>query len=262
MTQCTLKTKDGFPVPLRGVELSGDVFGGHAHIVVRKRFRNDEPHSVEAVYTFPLPSDGTLAGFSMECDGRTIEGVVMERDAAFAAYDDALVDGHGAALADEERANVFTASVGNLLPGEETRIEMRYIQRLLAADGALRLMIPTLVAPRYVPSGSRGPRPDRTACGTADPPPPSPTPTGSRRRSATRPTASRSPCASTSAPAPASTARRTLSSSPATAPVPPSLSPTRAAPSIAIWSSSARARRASRSAAPPSTATGTKESSR
>ena len=166
---CRLETKSGESIPLRGVEVAGDVLGGHAHIAVRQRYQNTEARPVEAIYTFPLPSDGTLVGFSMACDGRTIEGVVKEREAAFRDYDDAVLEGHGAALVEQERPNVFTASVGNLLPGEETVIEVRYIQRLHADEGALRVMIPTLVAPRYVP-GAGTPAPSgRTAHGTADP---------------------------------------------------------------------------------------------
>src|SRR6185369_12076557 len=65
-----------------------------------------------------------------------------------------------------ERKNVFTASVGNLLPDEETIIEVVYVQRLTADEGSLRLMIPTLVAPRYMPGTPAG---NRTGHGVADP---------------------------------------------------------------------------------------------
>ncbi|HKA90003.1 MAG TPA: VIT domain-containing protein, partial [Haliangiales bacterium] len=161
-----LKTLSGEAIPLRGVEVVGDVFGGHAHIRVRQRYQNAEKKPVEAVYTFPLPSDGTLVGFTMTCDGRTIEGVVKEREEAFRAYDDAVLEGHGAALVEQERPNVFTASVGNLLPGEETLIEVAYVQRVQADEGALRVMIPTVVAPRYIPGVPTG---GRTAHGAVDP---------------------------------------------------------------------------------------------
>src|SRR5579862_9777510 len=104
----------------------------------------------------------------MTCNGREIAGVVKEREEAFAAYDDAITAGHGAALVEQERPNVFTASVGNLLPGEETIIEIEYLERVQADEGALRLMIPTLVAPRYIPGGA-SPSIDRTAHGWANP---------------------------------------------------------------------------------------------
>jgi Ca-activated chloride channel family protein len=149
-----------------GVSISGEVFGAQARLVVRQRYRNKEAKPIEAIYTFPLPSDAVLVGFAMECDGRRLEGEVKEREEAFQTYDDALSAGHGAALLDQERRNVFTASVGNLLPGEETVIEATYVQRLGADEGALRLMIPTLVAPRYIPGAKAG---DRTGHGAADP---------------------------------------------------------------------------------------------
>ncbi|HLM72703.1 MAG TPA: VIT domain-containing protein, partial [Polyangiaceae bacterium] len=161
-----LVSPEGHPVPLMGVAISGEVFGAQARILVRQRYRNREARPIEAIYTFPLPSDAVLVDFAMECEGRRLEGEVKEREEAFQAYDDAISSGHGAALLDQERRNVFTASVGNLLPGEETVIEVTYVQKLGADEGALRLMIPTLVAPRYIPGTPGG---DRTGHGEADP---------------------------------------------------------------------------------------------
>jgi Ca-activated chloride channel homolog len=164
--KCGLFTRDGAQVPLQGVEVSGELLGGHARVRVTQRYRNDEKKPVEAVYTFPLPSDATLSAFSMTCAGRRVAGVVKEREAAFRAYDDAITEGHGAALLDQERPNVFTAQVGNLLPGEETLVEVEYLQTLTAEEGSVRWMLPTLVAPRYIPGPVQG---DRTGHGSAAP---------------------------------------------------------------------------------------------
>lgn len=164
--QSGLFTTEGARVPLQGVEVTGELLGGHARVRVRQRYRNDERRPVEAIYTFPLPSDGTLSAFSMTCAGRRVEGVVKEREEAFQTYDDAVAAGHGAALVDQERANVFTAQVGNLLPGEETVVEVEFLQAVTAEEGSVRWMLPTLVAPRYIPGTPTG---DRTAHGHADP---------------------------------------------------------------------------------------------
>lgn len=161
-----LRTTQGAPVPLEGVEVIGEILGGHARVVVKQRWRNTESRPIEAVYVFPLPSDGTLSGFAMTCAGRRLQGVVKEREQAFRDYDDALLAGHGAALLEQERRNVFTASVGNLLPGEETTTEVEYLQRLAVDEGAVRFMLPTVVAPRYIPGTPSG---DRTSGGVADP---------------------------------------------------------------------------------------------
>lgn len=161
-----MRTLAGGEIPLQGVEVTGEILGGHARVVVRQRWRNVEAKPVEAVYVFPLPTDGTLSGFAMTCDGRRLEGVVKERSQAFREYDDALVGGHGAALLEQERPNVFTANVGNLLPGEETTTEVEYLQGLTVEEGAVRFMLPTVVAPRYIPGEVGG---DRTSGGEAEP---------------------------------------------------------------------------------------------
>jgi Ca-activated chloride channel family protein len=164
--RCGLYTREGAQVPLQGVEVSGELLGGHARVRVRQRYRNSERRPVEAVYVFPLPSDGTLTAFSMECNGRKVHGVVKEREEAFRTYDDAITDGHGAALLDQERPNVFTAQVGNLLPNEETLVEVEFLQAIQVEEGTVRWMLPTLVAPRYIPGKTQG---DRTAHGSVSP---------------------------------------------------------------------------------------------
>ncbi|WP_163989634.1 VIT domain-containing protein [Pyxidicoccus caerfyrddinensis] len=164
--QAGLYTSEGAQVPLQGVEVTGELLGGHARVRVRQRYRNEEKRPVEAIYTFPLPSDGTLSAFSMTCAGRRVEGVVKEREEAFRTYDDAVTAGHGAALLDQERPNVFTAQVGNLLPGEETVVEVEFLQAVTAEEGSVRWMLPTLVAPRYIPGNPSG---DRTGHGGMDP---------------------------------------------------------------------------------------------
>lgn len=161
-----LRTAAGHSIPLLAVELRGEVIGGHAHLVSTQRYRSIEAQPVEAIYVFPLPSDAAVTGFVMEVGGRRLEAEVKEREAAFRAYDDAITSGHGAALIERERPNVFTANVGNLLPGEDVSIEVRFVMKVACDEGALRLFVPTLVAPRYVPGQQIG---DRTGHGTAEP---------------------------------------------------------------------------------------------
>jgi len=157
---------NGHAVPLLGVEVQAEVVAGHSRTIVRQRYRNDESRPIEAIYTFPLPSKGALTGFSMTVNGRRLEGEVHEREEAFQKYDDALTAGHGAALLEQERPNVFTANVGNLLPGEETVIEIEVLAPVQADEGAIRWSLPTLVAPRYLPGHPAG---DRTGHGTVQP---------------------------------------------------------------------------------------------
>ena len=142
---------EGRPLPLEGVRVTAEISGAASRVVMAQRYRNAEAVPVEAVYVFPLPEGAALCGLVIETGGRRINGRVLEREEAFAAYDDALAAGHGAALLDEERPNVFTASVGNLLPGQELTVELTWVEALAREGDAIRFALPTVVAPRYVP---------------------------------------------------------------------------------------------------------------
>ena len=89
---------------------------------------------LEVVYVFPLDEGAAVCGFEATVDGVRYVGRAMERDEAFKEYDDALEAGHGGFLLDEERADVFTASLGNLKPGSEVELSITYVTEL-AAEG-------------------------------------------------------------------------------------------------------------------------------
>ena len=142
---------DRHAIPLKGVKVKAEILGYASRVTVAQRYRNDEAVPVEAVWIFPVPEAAAVCGFAMLVGERRIEGRVLERDKAFEAYDDALAAGHGAALLDQERPNVLTASLGNLLPGQEAVVEVTWVAELAREGEAIRFLLPTTVAPRYAP---------------------------------------------------------------------------------------------------------------
>ncbi|MGE0791826.1 MAG: VIT domain-containing protein [Sandaracinaceae bacterium] len=148
-----LSTRAGAPVPLVGVRIEARLATVATEVTVTQRYRNVEATPIEAVYVFPLEADAAVCGFGARIGDTVVEGRVEEREKAFADYDDAMMDGNAAFLLDQERPNVFTASVGNLSPGQEAEIRIRYVALAKHEDGAVRLGIPTTVSPRYVPAG-------------------------------------------------------------------------------------------------------------
>ncbi len=148
-----LLTKTGSnPVPLTGVRVTGDILGRGARVKVAQRFRNGEAQAIEAVYRFPLPETAAVCGFSAFAGGRRITGTVEEREKAFETYDDALARGDGAFLLDQERPNIFTLSVGSLLPGAEAIVEIEYVALLDQQGKEIRFSLPTSISPRYLPA--------------------------------------------------------------------------------------------------------------
>jgi len=147
-----LLSTEGARVPLVGVHARAEIRDYACRVVLSQRFRNDESQPIEAVYRFPLDEGSAVCGFEVEIDGRLIKGKVEEREKAFEAYDEAMSAGHGAYLLDEERADVFTASVGNLPPGREAVLRLTTVSELPLEGDAIRFTLPTTIAPRYAPA--------------------------------------------------------------------------------------------------------------
>ncbi|MEV0993705.1 VIT domain-containing protein [Nonomuraea sp. NPDC050202] len=138
-------------LPLESVDVTADISGLIAGVEVTQGFRNPFDVTLEATYVFPLPDRAAVTGFRMEADDRVIEGVLKERGQARADYDRALREGRRAAIAEEDRPDVFTIRVGNILPGERVSVRLTMSQPLPYEDGAATFRFPLVVAPRYIP---------------------------------------------------------------------------------------------------------------
>ncbi|MFI6295456.1 VIT domain-containing protein [Nonomuraea sp. NPDC050790] len=145
-----LETERG-NLPLESVDVTASISGLVAGVEVAQGFRNPFEVPLEATYVFPLPDRAAVTAFRMEADDRVIEGVLKERGAARADYDQALREGRRAAIAEEDRPDVFTIRVGNIVPGERVTVRLTLSQPLPYEDGAATFRFPLVVAPRYVP---------------------------------------------------------------------------------------------------------------
>lgn len=138
-------------LPLTAMDVDARVAGVIATIDLAQTFVNTSGTAIEATYIFPLPDRAAVHRFRMEVAGRVIEGVVEERGAAREQYDEAIAQGHRAAITEEERPGVFTLRVGNLMPGEAATIRLSLVGPLPVDDGEVTFRFPLVVAPRYIP---------------------------------------------------------------------------------------------------------------
>jgi Ca-activated chloride channel family protein len=145
-----LSTPKGI-LPLKAMDVEGRIDGLLTQVTLRQTFVNNLGEPLEATYIFPLPDRAAVTHFTMEVAGRVVEGVLKERGEARRAYDQALQEGHRAAIAEEERPGVFTLRVGNLMPGEEAVIRLELCGQLPYGDGEATFRFPFVVAPRYIP---------------------------------------------------------------------------------------------------------------
>ncbi|MFA1542427.1 VIT domain-containing protein [Actinomadura monticuli] len=139
-------------LPLDSVGVHASITGLAAGIEVVQGFRNPFDVPLEATYIFPLPDRAAVTALRMEAADRVIEGTLKERGQARQDYDQAIAAGRRAAIAEEDRPDVFTMRVGNILPGERVTIRLKLDQPLpheSASSATFRF--PLVVAPRYIP---------------------------------------------------------------------------------------------------------------
>jgi Ca-activated chloride channel homolog len=138
-------------LPLRALDVRADIIALTAGIEVVQEFANPFDEPLEATYIFPLPDRAAFTALRFQADGRTIDGVLTERAQARREYDEAIRSGWRAAIAEEERPDVFTMRVGNILPGEKVVVRLSLTQPLPFEDGEATFRFPLVIAPRYIP---------------------------------------------------------------------------------------------------------------
>ena len=138
-------------VPLVHTDAAVDVRGLVAAVTVTQQYVNSSTEPIEAVYVFPLPHDAAVYDMEIRIGDRVIRSQIREREEAKRVYEAAKSQGKRAALLEEERPNIFTASVANIMPNDHVDVRLRYVQPLRWDEGRLRLVFPMVVGPRYIP---------------------------------------------------------------------------------------------------------------
>jgi Ca-activated chloride channel family protein len=148
---CGALLTDRGNLPLDRLDVRTAISGLVARTTLTTEFVNVHDVALEATYVFPLPDRAAVTGMTMTADGRTVTAELRERGAAREAYDEAIASGRRASIAEEERPDVFTMRVGNIVAGERVTVELQLVGPLPYEDGAATYRFPLVVAPRYIP---------------------------------------------------------------------------------------------------------------
>jgi Ca-activated chloride channel family protein len=145
-----LKSRDDDEtVALQSVHAQGQLQGLMLRMKLRQVYRNTTDNNLECVYTFPLAWGSVLLGMAVELNGKRMTGTVVEKKEAEAAYEKAIQSGDLPVMLERSGKDLYTANLGNILPGDNVVIEIDYAQLLRLEGGMLRLTLPTTIAPRY-----------------------------------------------------------------------------------------------------------------
>lgn len=138
-------------MPLQHTDVKIEISGFVASATVTQRYQNPFDKPIEAVYTFPLPDDAAVNDMQMTIGQRTIKGMIKKKEEARDIYEQAKRRGQHASLLEQERPNIFTQAVANIMPKENIVITIRYVNILHYSEGSYELVFPMVVGPRYIP---------------------------------------------------------------------------------------------------------------
>ena len=138
--------------PMVATDVKMDIAGPVIRTTLSQTFENTADEWVEGVYVFPLPENAAVDRLRMVIGGRMIEGQIKEKRHAKKIYEQAKAEGKKASLIEQQRPNIFTASVANIGPYEKIAIQIEYQDKASIKDGVFAARFPMTIAPRFSPS--------------------------------------------------------------------------------------------------------------
>ena len=136
-------------LPLKETRVDISVAGVIADVQVRQIYRNEGSRAINASYVFPASTRAAVYSMRMQIGNEIIVAKIKEREQAKQEFEQAKEEGKSASLLEQQRPNVFSMSLANIMPQEQVEIELRYTELLVPTDNVYEVVFPTVVGPRY-----------------------------------------------------------------------------------------------------------------
>lgn len=136
-------------LPLKETRAEVQIAGVIASVRIHQVFENTGAKPIEAVYVFPGSTRAAVHGMRMKIGERTVEAEIERKQSAREQYEQAKQEGKRASLLEQQRANVFTMNVANIMPRDRIVVQLDYSELLVPTDAVYEFVLPTVVGPRY-----------------------------------------------------------------------------------------------------------------
>lgn len=104
------------------------VENGYAVTTVTQIFYNSHNIDLEAIYSFPVPTQAAVSEFSVWIDDQQVIGEVLEKKKAKTIYQQEKIAGNEVGLTVQNGYKTFETSVSPVRAGKSTKIQIRYYQ--------------------------------------------------------------------------------------------------------------------------------------
>lgn len=136
-------------LPLKDTRVDISVSGVIADVKVVQTYRNEGVRPINASYVFPASTRAAVYAMRMQIGNEVIVAKIKEKVQASKEFEAAKREGKSASLLEQDRPNVFSMKLANVMPQEQVQIELRYTELLVPTDGLYEVVFPTVVGPRY-----------------------------------------------------------------------------------------------------------------
>ncbi len=135
--------------PLKETDVVVNINGVIADVVITQKYANNGSLPINGRYIFPASTRASVHGMKMIIGEEVIAAEIKERQAAQQTFEKAKQQGKSASLLKQQRPNVFSMSVANIMPSAEIELELHYTELLVPTEGIYEFVYPTVVGPRY-----------------------------------------------------------------------------------------------------------------
>lgn len=135
--------------PLKSTTVKAMISGVIADVKVTQTYTNTGTLPINARYVFPASTRAAVHGMRMSVGEEVIEARIKARQEARQTFENAKAAGKSASLLEQQRPNVFSMNVANIMPGETIAIDLHYSELLVPEEGLYQFVYPTVVGPRY-----------------------------------------------------------------------------------------------------------------
>ena len=135
--------------PLKSTAVVANISGVIADVTVTQVYENRGSVPIHARYVFPGSTRAAVHGMRIRVGDKAVVAKIRERQKAAQEFAEAKAAGKSAALLEQQRPNVFSMAVANIMPGDLVEVELTYSEMLTPEQGIYQFVYPTVVGPRY-----------------------------------------------------------------------------------------------------------------
>lgn len=129
-------------IHLKSTDVKVNINGSIADVTVRQQYQNNGDRILSGQYTFPAPARGLIHGMQMTTDEKVFTASVKEQETARAEYSQFIEEGKNALLIKQDRPDLFSINLANVMPGETVDVELNYTELLIPTDTRYEFVYP------------------------------------------------------------------------------------------------------------------------